>query len=367
MNCLHGTIALACLALVAIRPADAQTGPVHIDPDAPPARLISAYNLFKDPAHQIPNDGVLPYDLNTPLFSDYATKHRFVWMPKGASATYRETEVLEFPVGAVLVKTFGFLKDIRDPSLGERIIETRLLIRKPDGWIGYAYIWNEDATEARLAVAGGRADVSWIHYDGQERREEGYIIPNMNECKQCHQENEAILPIGPKARHLNRDFDYGDGIENQLVRWQTAGFLTGAPSPESAPRVPDAEAPESGTLDRRARAYLDINCAHCHNPKGPAQMSGLDLSYTQDDAGKYGVFKAPVAAGRGSGGYRFGIEPGHPERSILMHRVESTEPGVMMPPLPRRVTHDEGIALLEEWITKMQARVTAENSVELVE
>ena len=96
-------------------------------------------------------------------------------------------------------------------------------------------------------------------------------------------------------------------------------------------------------------------------------MSGLDLTFTQEDPGKYGVFKAPVAAGRGSGGYRFGIEPGHPEASILMHRVESIEPGVMMPPLPRRVPHDEGIALLTEWIAQMQARVTADNSVELVQ
>lgn len=96
-------------------------------------------------------------------------------------------------------------------------------------------------------------------------------------------------------------------------------------------------------------------------------MSGLDLSYDQRDAGKYGVFKSPIAAGRGSGGYKFGIEPGHPEVSILMHRVESTEPGVMMPPLPKRMIHDEGVALLKEWILAMQARVTEGNSVELVE
>lgn len=347
--------------------AAADLPPVSIDLDTVPARTISQYNLFKDAARQIPNDRVLPYDINTPLFSDYAAKHRFVWMPEGVAAGYDAVDAFSFPVGAVLIKTFGFLHDIRDPEKGERIVETRLLVHKPDGWVGFSYIWNEDVTEAKLAVAGGRADVSWTHYDGETRHLEKYIIPNMNECKQCHDSNGAQLPIGPKARHLNKDYPYAEGTMNQLRKWQLEGYLTGAPDPAEAPRVPVADDPTTGSLNARARAYLDINCAHCHNPKGPAHMSGLDLAFSQEDAGKYGVFKAPVAAGRGSGGYKFGIEPGHPENSILMHRVESTEPGVMMPPLPRRVVDDEGVALLQEWILEMQAKVTEGNRVELIE
>ncbi len=356
---MSGISVLLCVAALA--------APVSVDVTKPPARNISEYNLFKDAARQIPNDDVLPYDLNTPLYSDYASKHRFIWLPEGAHAEYRDRDVFEFPVGTVIAKTFGFLKDIRDASKGERIVETRLLIHKPEGWAGFAYIWNEDATEARLAVAGGRADVSWTHYDGQVRKLDRYIIPNMNECKQCHEIGGKLQPIGPKARHLNKDYAYPEGAMNQLLKWQAAGYLGPAPAPESAPRLPNADDPASGTLNERARAYLDINCAHCHNPEGPAHMSGLDLSYDQLDAGKYGVFKSPIAAGRGSGGYKFGIEPGHPEVSILMHRVESTEPGVMMPPLPKRMIHDEGVALLREWILAMQAQVTAGNTVELVE
>lgn len=341
--------------------------PVSVDVTKPPARNISEYNLFKDAARQIPNDGVLPYDLNTPLYSDYANKHRFVWMPPGTHADYQDRDAFTFPVGAAIIKTFGFLHDIRDASKGERIVETRLLIHKPEGWVGFAYIWNEDMTDARLAIAGGRADVTWTHYDGRQRTLERYIIPNMNECKQCHELAGKLQPIGPKARHLNRDFAYPDGPMNQLLKWQQAGYLTGAPAPQDAPRLPVASDPTTGTLNERARAYLDINCAHCHNPQGPAQMSGLDLSFDQKDAGRYGVFKSPIAAGRGSGGYKFGIEPGHPENSILMHRIESTEPGVMMPPLPKRMIHDEGIALLREWILAMQAKLTETNTVELVE
>jgi uncharacterized repeat protein (TIGR03806 family) len=357
---MTGLSVLMCVAALAVPP-------VSIDVSKPPARQISEYNLFKDNALQIPNDGLLPYDLNTPLYSDYANKHRFVWLPEGTRAEYHERDVFTFPVGSVIVKTFGFLHDIRDPAKGERIIETRLLVHKPEGWVGFGYIWKDDMSDARLAVAGGRADVSWTHYDGQERKLDRYIIPNMNECKQCHEIGGKLQPIGPKARHLNKDFAYGDTRENQLTHWMAAGYLGGAPAPENAPRLPNAEDPATGTLNERARAYLDINCAHCHNPQGPAHMSGLDLSYDQLDAGKYGVFKSPIAAGRGSGGYKFGIEPGHPEVSILMHRIESTEPGVMMPPLPKRMIHDEGNALLREWILEMQAKVTEGNTVELVE
>lgn len=342
-------------------------GPVSVDLDAIPARNLSEYNFFADGTRQIPNEGVLPYDLNTPLYTDYANKHRFVWLPDGTSATYTDTGAFEFPVGAVLIKTFGYLQDIRDPAQGERLIETRLLVHKPEGWVGYAYKWNEDGTDAKLAIAGGRADVSWVHYDGETREVKNYIIPNMNECKQCHENGGKMLPLGPKARHLNRDYTYDDGLANQLTQWVKTGYLTGAPAPGDAPRVPVASDAGTGSLNDRARAYLDINCAHCHNPAGPAQMSGLDLSWSQLDASKYGVFKAPVAAGRGSGGHKFGIEPGHPERSILLHRTESVEGGVMMPPLPKRMVHDEGVALLRAWIAAMDARVTADNRVELVE
>lgn len=347
--------------------AEVNSTSVTVDLERVPERYLSAYNFFADPQQQVPNGGVVPYTLNTPLYTDYANKHRFVWMPDGTQASYHPTEAFEFPVGAVLIKTFGYLHDIRDPQQGERLIETRLLVHKPEGWVGFAYKWNDEGTDAKLAVAGGRVDVSWTHYDGNTREVKGYIIPNMNECKQCHEKGGLMKPIGPQARHLNRDFDYEDGAWNQLLKWQETGYLEGAPAPELAPRMPDASDPDTGSLNARARAYLDINCAHCHNPEGPAHMSGLDLSFSQEDAGKYGVFKAPIAAGRGSGGHRFGIEPKHPEKSILQHRMESVEGGVMMPPLPKRMVHDEGVALIREWITAMDARVTEGNRVEILE
>lgn len=332
---------------------EAASMPVHVDATARPAKSISEYHLFMDAQRQIPNEGVVPYDLNTPLFSDYAAKHRFVWMPTGQSAGYDENNVFTFPVGTVLVKTFSFPLDMRDPDKGERIIETRLLIHADKGWVGLPYLWNEDVTEARLAVTGAMVDVKWTHLDGTRKRV-NYIVPNMNQCKQCHEIGGKIQPIGPKARHLNKDYRYGDACENQLAYWVRSGYLSGAPDdPARAPRAPDANDPESGSVAARARALLDINCAHCHNPEGPAHTSGLDLSWDQTDPARYGVMKPPVAAGRAADGRLFGVVPGKPHESILMHRIESTDPGVMMPPLPRRLVHEEGAALVRQWIAEL--------------
>lgn len=344
---------ISSLIAAAALPCAAEPGPVSVDPAAGPARKISEYNLFKDPAKQIPNEGVVPYDVNSPLFSDYSNKHRFVYVPNGTQAQYDPREPFAFPVGSVIVKTFGYLHDIRDASKGERIIETRLLIHTNDGWIGNSYYWNEDVTEATLKVAGTTTDVEWIHYDGSTRTN-NYIVPNANQCKACHEQAGKLMPLGPKARNLNRDFDYPGGTENQLAHWSKRGILAGAPSdPAQALRLADWSDPASGSLNDRARAYLENNCMHCHNPNGPGNTTGLDLTFDQHDPLKFGVMKPPVAAGRGAGNMFFDIVPGKPDESILIYRLDSTDPGIMMPELPRRLVDDEAVKMLREWIIEM--------------
>jgi len=326
----------------------------HFDPAAPPAKMISEYGFFLDGAKQIPNEGIIPYEINSPLFSDYTTKHRFVYVPGNAKAVYDETKPFDFPVGSVVIKTFGYLNDIRDPSKGERVIETRLLAHTNDGWVGLPYLWDEEAKDAKLKVAGTTVDVEWIHYDGSKRTN-NYIVPNSNQCKGCHEQAKVLGPLGPKARNLNRDHDYGSGPENQLSHWTAAGILTGAPAdPKDAPRLPEWTDPSTGSVAERARAYLENNCMHCHNPDGPADTTGLDLRYSQQDPLKYGVMKPPVAAGRGAGTSFFDIVPGKPDDSILYFRLASTDPGIMMPELPRRLVDDEGLALLRQWILEMK-------------
>jgi uncharacterized repeat protein (TIGR03806 family) len=318
-----------------------------------PFEKLSQYALFAgDAAAQVPAVGVIPYDLNSPLFSDYAEKYRFVKLPPGTHAVYCAEETFKFPVGTVIAKTFAYPHDARDPSRGRRLIETRILKREPDGWVGLPYVWNDVQTDATLDVAGDIVEVSWVHTDGRPRQN-SYIIPNVNQCKGCHKAGEVMMPIGPKARQLNREFAYAEGMENQLAHWSRRGTLEGAPPPSDTPRLPVWDDPRSGTVDARARAWLEINCAHCHSPEGPARGSGLDLRVFQQNPTPLGISKPPVAAGIGSGGLDYDIVPGQPDKSILAYRIASTHPGVMMPELGKRLVHEEGVALIRQWITAM--------------
>jgi uncharacterized repeat protein (TIGR03806 family) len=307
---------------------------------------LKSWNLFDDIATQSPAAGVVPYDVNTPLFSDYATKQRFLMLPPGGVATWSDLDALGLPTGSVLVKTFSYLHDRRDPSLGATLLETRVLFNGDDGWHGAAYVYDKDGTNAHLQIEGTILSESWIHDDGSMRTND-YVVPNANQCKNCHAEHDNLTtPLGPKARHINKN--------GQLEAMVAAGQLTGAPAVATTwPKAPDAFDPNAGTLDQRARAWLDINCGHCHNPKGAARTSGLFLDITETNPAVFGVCKPPVATGRGSGGLPFDIIPGSPDSSILVYRISSTDPEVRMPELGRNLVHEEGVALIREWITSM--------------
>ncbi|HVC97520.1 MAG TPA: SO2930 family diheme c-type cytochrome [Pirellulales bacterium] len=317
-----------------------------------PPRKLSEYRLFEgNGASQRPLAGVIAYDVATPLFSDYSVKHRFVQVPKGMPADYTADGTIELPVGTRIAKTFAMPRDLRRPDEGERLLETRILQRTSEGWTGQAYVWNDKQTEAVLQVAGGTLDIEWVHTDGRARRNH-YIVPNVNQCKGCHTTNRGMQPIGLKARHLNHDFAYAEGAENQLAHWARIGALAGAPAPADAPRL-SAWDDETAGLEARARAWLEVNCAHCHQPGGHAQNSGLDLLAGQTDPTKLGILKPPVAAGTGSGGLQYDIVPGKPEKSILMFRLVSTHPDVMMPELGKRLVHEEGVELVRQWIVAL--------------
>lgn len=318
-----------------------------------PKMNLSEYGFFAGKLADLqPVSGVIPYALNTPLFSDYAEKLRFVKLPEGATVPYNEKEVLEFPVGTTIIKTFYFPHDFRNPAKGRRIMETRLLIHEQNGWKALEYVWNDEQTDATLEVAGEEAEVNYIDIEGKKRKQL-YVMPNLNQCKGCHNRNEVMTPIGPSIRQLNGELTYADGSENQLVKWQKLGILTGLPSLADCPKAPVWNKPETGSLEARARTWLDINCAHCHRSGGPASTSGLLLGFYESDPTAWGIHKTPVAAGRGSGNRKYSIEPGKPDESILLYRMESTDPGVMMPELGRKITHREGVALVREWIKSM--------------
>lgn len=347
-------LTLTALALAAAAPAPTSSnGAVDVArlQSRTPAPTLDAYRLFTDVGGRTVNAGLTPYALNTPLFSDYAEKYRFVFLPPGAKATYRATGVLDLPVGATLVKTFAYPADMRNPGEKVRFIETRLLIHKASGWVPLTYVWNQDQTQAVLKRAGARVAVKFIDKAGAPVSF-SYAVPNLNQCKECHSLGREFVPIGPKARNLNGDFAYPDGAENQLAHWTRTGLLKGAPDPKTilaTPRWNDASLPVAD----RARAYLDGNCAHCHNPKAAANNSGLFLNLEQTDAVTRGVGRRPVAAGRASADLDYDIAPGRPDLSIMIHRMESRDPGVMMPELSRSLVDTDGVALIRAYIAGM--------------
>jgi len=368
----HARAVCACVATLALAACSRPPAPVNFVAEGRPAKLSDWRVVFADAGHLALNSGVIPYDLNTPLFSDYAHKLRTVWMPPGTSAKYEPRESFDFPVGTVITKTFYYplaqgarrnssavartYDQVRFPlELDQvRLVETRVLVRREGGWQAFPYVWNASQTDAELARTGDAKALELVSEDGS-REPFTYVVPNENQCAGCHVvdlETKQIAPIGPKARHLNRDYVYGELGENQLTHWAKIGYLVGVPDASQAPKNADWRDAKLA-LDSRARAYLDINCGHCHNPKGPANTTALDLTIFATGDRYLGVCKPPVAAGRGTGDHFFDLVPGKPDDSILPFRMQSSEPGVMMPEQGRTTTHTEGVALIKQWISEM--------------
>ena len=261
------------------------------------------------------------------------------------------TRPFEFPEGSALIKSFSFPADFRSPTEAVRHIETRVMLKHEDGWHAWAYLWNADQTDAELKIAGARVDIESIDADGAELAF-SYSVPNKNQCKACHAMSGEIVPLGPKARNLNYEFAYADGDANQLQRWHQEGLIEGLPDTGSIVSVPDWR-DDDADIDARARAWLDVNCAHCHRREGPASNSGLYLTWNEPSGPALGINKRPVAAGRGSGGRQFDIKPGDPDGSILNYRVESVEPGIMMPELGRALEDRAAAQLLRDWVESL--------------
>ncbi len=315
---------------------------------------ISDYNIFSGNPHNLETtEKFITYEIITPLFSDYAFKHRAIYIPEGEKIKYNDKNVFEFPIGTIISKTFYYPFDFNDLSKGLSLKETRIMINQESGWIGLPYIWNKDETEAYLEVAGDILDATWIDVN-KYKQEINYIVPNMNQCKGCHVNNNVFNPIGPTARQLNMEMKYDDDLMNQIDKWNALGIIEYVPDKELIPKIEKWDDEKTGDLNGRARAWLDINCAHCHNYNGPANNTGLFLDYYENNPKSLGIYKTPVAAGRGSGKFKYDIVPGHPEKSILVYRFNSTDPGIMMPELGRSMVHEEGLKLIEEWILSMK-------------
>lgn len=321
---------------------------VNLNLENVPYQSLSEYNFFQGDIKNLePNFGVLPYTLNSTLFSDYTKKKRFIWMQNNSTATYISDDTpLEFPIGTVLIKNFYY--DNVVPNDETRIIETRLMIKKTEGWIFANYVWNTEQNEATLDLNGSFVNLEWE--ENGELNSVQYRIPAGPECHTCHKVMEVSKPIGPKPRNLNLEYNYTDGTANQLDKLVNVGYLDNS-IPQNVSRLPNYS-DVSEPLELRVRAYLDINCAHCHSEETHCAYRPMrfDYSFTENYE-NIGVCVEPdTDLGEGLSDI---VEPGDARNSVLHFRLNSLDQSYRMPLLGRTLRHVEGVNLIEEWIDNL--------------
>ncbi|TYB78672.1 Ig-like domain-containing protein [Bizionia myxarmorum] len=341
LQCATGTVT------VTILPAS----PVIYNPDALPYPKLSDYNFFEGDLKNLnPVSGVIPYDLNSTLFSDYARKKRFVWMPNGSKATYNSDYTpLDFPIGAFLIKNFYYENVL--PNNTTQIIETRLMYFTESGWEFAEYVWNADQTDASFTIDGSFVPLDWD--EAGTTKSVNYRVPSRAECFTCHNKFGTPVPIGPKPQNLNKNYSYPEGTTNQLEKWVNSGYLD-----SDYPEIIESTVAWDDTLqplDLRARSYFDINCAHCHSEESYCEYRPMRFAFHESEIpSNMGICVQPDT-NLGSA-YPLTVNPGNAAGSVVMFRMSSIEEQYRMPVLGRTLQHTEGIALITEWINGLTDR-----------
>lgn len=286
---------------------------------------LSDYGIYQGKASDLkPNSDYKLYELSSQLFSDYAEKQRLIKVPIGTKLNAVNDGLVDFPEGTIIVKTFYYFNDKRDKTKGKVLMETRLLVKTNAAWKVGTYMWNENQTEADLITSGMKKTVNWIDEKGNGNVI-SYHIPNNVECRTCHNSSSVTMPIGPKVRNMNIDVVRNNVSQNQLSYLGNEGILNPV-NPKIFTTLPNYK-DTTLALDKRARAYIEINCAHCHNEKGFA--SNRDL--------------------------RFAYEHTLQETKILdtKSRIISRTQNGQMPKIGITVTDKEGIALIKKYIDSL--------------
>lgn len=286
-------------------------------------------------------------------------------MPTGSKATYAgDDKILEFPVGSAIIKTFYY--DNVQPSNTTQILETRIMIRKSDGWIFADYVWNDEQTEAYFDLAGSFKPISWKD-ENDVIKSTNYRIPSEVECNVCHKaktlenniSNDIQIPIGIKPQNLNYNFNYGNEYKNQLTKWVELGYLESNFSLPSAANTVVDYSDETQPLDLRARSYVDINCAHCHQPNGHCDYRPMKLNFSAtglpngEGLTNMGVCVPTQDMQDFPPALASIITPANPNRSMFYYRINTTDESYRMPLHGRTVIHEEGVALMEQWINSL--------------
>ncbi|OAB79679.1 hypothetical protein ULVI_02725 [Cochleicola gelatinilyticus] len=294
---------------------------------------LSEMGIFTGTLSEItPAEGVQLYEINSTLFTDYASKQRLIRLPEGKSMEYNGDELLPlFPDNTLIAKTFYYNIDDRDPNLGKQLIETRVFLKIQGSWKTGNYIWNSDQTEATYRELGSIEAISYIDSDGATQNI-AYEIPSQQDCATCHNNNDMVFPIGMKLRSMNFNPDNETINENQLDYFINNGLLTGLSSSSLVSTLPDWTDEATWDVFERSRAYMDVNCAHCHQPGGEVSNFDIDFRFETpfDDTGIY--------ANRGE----------------IEARIQSTAPTYRMPQLGRTIVHEEAVAMLLTYLEAIE-------------
>lgn len=286
---------------------------------------LSAYGLFNGSMSELrPTDETELLEISSSLFTDYALKQRLIKIPKGKQVQVNGSGLPIFPEGTIIAKTFYYQKI---GSKENNLIETRLLILKNSHWNAATYRWNRQQNNASLLKSAVLVPVSFIDPKGKTRNI-SYRIPAQKECGSCHRSNNELIPIGPKIRNLNV-MVMREGIQQNQLDYLIKKKIFKKVSSASLGTLPN-DHNASTPLEQKARAYLDINCAHCHNPAGMAAKQTLNLS-----------FDIPVN--------QTGINFNHD--NILMRMAAMGE--YHMPKLGTTILDDEGVALIRAYINQL--------------
>lgn len=318
---------------------------------------LSNYNFFDVINSSVitPKMNGLKYELNSALFTDFAKKDRFIFLPKNTAIQFQDQASFTFPLNSVIVKVFSLKQ-----SSEYQIIEIRLLIKRQSGWIFLPYIWLDEKQDAFLYRNGYQLQTD-VETQDSKKQTLNYHIPSQANCGECHQvkENNHInfYPIGLKARHLNKIIEHQGLFVNQLDLWQLQGKLIDLPNERSTIDTAPNWRDDSARLQERAKAYLDINCAHCHNDNGSAALSGLRLEYWRKSISHaHGVCNSSHGW-RGGG---FDIWPGRGEISSIPIRMRHVDAKDRMPPIGRSLVDEEAAQLVSDWIDTLPFESCAE-------
>lgn len=312
--------------------------PADPNPDAGgPPPLLSQTGCF-DPANGMgPTSDLVPFAPSAELWSDGATKQRWMTIPDGKTIATGSDGDFDFPPGSVLIKEF---------RLGGKKVETRFFLRQvaDEAWAGYSYRWNEDQSDATLVAANGDSAT----YSGQV-----WNFPSRAQCHHCHT-TVAGHALGPEIAQLNRRITYPatGRTANQVSTLQKVGLLdtngTSKPWPALA-----TLAQSDATVEARARAYLHSNCSNCHRPDGPT-FTPPDFRFSTDLSamGICDVQPTISALEELIPSEPRLLAPGDPSRSVLYVRLSTEDPRFRMPPIGRAIAHPAGAFVIADWITQ---------------